>query len=213
MILEEIKKQRLIAIVRGLPPQQLRRLIQALHEGGVGLVEVTFDQHAPETWKDTAAGIRMIAEEFAGEVLPGAGTVITAEQLNMAYEAGAQYIISPHTDEQIIRATKILGLASLPGAMTASEIVRAYQAGADFVKVFPADTLGPGYIKALKAPLSHIPLLAVGGVDAQNAAAFVAAGAAGVGVGGSLVKKNLIADGQWDRITRLARVFTEAVQA
>lgn len=212
MILDTIKESKIIAIVRGLPPQQLRSLVEALYAGGINLVEVTFAQHAPETWVDTANGIRMIAKEFEGRVYPGAGTVITLEQLNMAYQAGAQYIISPNADEEIIRATKALGMVSMPGALTATEIVRAHRAGADFVKVFPVDSMGPDYIKALKAPLSHIPLTAVGGVNEKNVASFIKAGASGVGVGGSLIKKDWIAAGQWDRITELAKAYTDAIK-
>ncbi len=211
--IEAIKQKKIIAIVRGLPADQLVKLTEALLEGGIGLVEVTFAQHAPETWPDTARGIRMISEEFAGHVLTGAGTVLTLEQLRMACEAGARYIISPGTDEEIIRATKAFGMVSIPGAMTPSEIQRAHQAGADFVKVFPAGSLGPDYIKAVRAPLSHIKLTAVGGVDEKNVAAFLKAGASGVGVGGNLVRKDWIAAGEWERITELARIYTEAASA
>lgn len=212
MVKERIQEKKVIAIVRGLPPEQLRGLVEALYAGGIGLVEVTFNQKAPETWKDTVAGIRMIGEAFADRVIPGAGTVLTLEQLSMACDEGAKYIISPNADEEIIRATKALGLVSMPGAFTPTEIVRAYHAGADFVKVFPVGHLGPGYIKAVKAPLSHIPLTAVGGVNEKNAAEFIAAGAAGLGVGGNLVNKEWIAKGQWDRITALAQAYTDAVK-
>lgn len=212
MAIDIIKERKIIAIVRGLPSEQLGPLVEALWLGGVGLVEVTFAQQAPDTWRDTAAGIRMIARDYAGRVLPGAGTVVSLEQLQLAWEAGAQYIISPNADEEIIHATKALGLVSIPGAMTATEIVRAHRAGADLVKVFPADSLGPGYIKAIRAPLAHIPLMVVGGVNERNAAAFMRAGAAGLGVGGSLIRKDWVAAGQWDRITDLARAYTNAVR-
>lgn len=211
MTIDIIKEKKIIAIVRGLPLEQLGPLVEALWLGGIGLVEVTFAQHAPDSWRDTAAGIRMIARDYAGRVLSGAGTVVSLEQLQLAYEAGAQYIISPNADEEIIHATKALGLVSIPGAMTATEIVRAHRAGADLVKVFPADSLGPDYIKAIRAPLAHIPLMVVGGVNERNAAAFMRAGAAGLGVGGSLIRKEWVAAGQWDRITELAKLYTDAV--
>ena len=209
---DEILSRKLIAIVRGLPSEQLEGLAQAFCAGGIGLMEITFNQQKPETWAQTAAGIRMLKEKFAGKIIPGAGTVITLEQLQMAYDAGAQYIISPNVDVEIIRRTKELGLISLPGAMTPSEIVEAYKAGADFVKVFPVGNLGPAYIKALKAPLSHIPLMAVGGVNEKNAADFLKAGASGLGVGGNLVNKEWIANGEWEKITALAAEFVKAVQ-
>lgn len=208
--IETIRRKKVVAIVRGLPSDQLEGLTEALLAGGIGLVEVTFARNAPQTWQDTARGIRMIAEKFAGRVLAGAGTVLTQEQLCMAYEAGARYIISPGTDEEIIRATKGFGMVSIPGALSPSEICRAHGAGADFVKVFPAGCLGPDYIRAVKAPLSHIELTAVGGVDEKNAADFLAAGASCIGVGGNLVRKDWIAAGQWERITELARAYTEA---
>ena len=209
---EEIARKRLIAIVRGLPGEQLEGLANALLSGGISLMEITFNQAKPETWAQTADGIAMLGKKFAGRILPGAGTVVTLEQLTMAYNAGAQYIISPNVDEEIIRRTKELGLVSLPGAFSATEIVTAYKAGADFVKVFPVGNLGPAYIKALKAPLSHIPLMAVGGVNEKNAAEFIKAGASGLGVGGNLVNKEWIANGEWDKITALAAEFVKAVQ-
>lgn len=212
MVLDTIKAKKVIAIVRGLPADQLKGLVEALYAGGIGLVEVTFNQKDPDSWKETAAGIKMIADEFAGKVIPGAGTVVTLEQLYMAYHAGAKYIISPNMDEEIIKATKALGLVSMPGALTPTEIVKAYNAGADIVKVFPIGNLGAGYLKAVKAPLSHIPMAAVGGVNEKNAAEFIKAGAAGLGVGGNLVNKEWIANGEWDKITALAQTFTDAVK-
>jgi 2-dehydro-3-deoxyphosphogluconate aldolase/(4S)-4-hydroxy-2-oxoglutarate aldolase len=210
--LQKIRDTRLIAIVRGLPAEQLQGLAGALFQGGIELIEVTFAQNKPETWADTAAGIRLLAEKFAGSILPGAGTVLTAEQLTMAYEAGAKYIISPSVNTDVIQATRALGLVSLPGAMTPSEITTAYEAGADMVKVFPIGQLGAAYIKAIKAPLSHIPLLAVGGVNEKNAAEFLEAGAEGLGVGGNLVNKDWIASGEYEKITAAARQYVAAVK-
>lgn len=209
---EEIARRKLIAIVRGLPGEQLEGLAEALLAGGISMMEITFHQAKPDSWRQTAEGIAMLNRKFAGRVIPGAGTVMTQEQLTMAYEAGAKYIISPNVDVDIIRRTKELGLVSLPGAFSPTEIATAHAAGADFVKVFPVGNLGPSYIKALKAPLSHIPLMAVGGVNERNAAAFLEAGAAGLGVGGNLVNKEWIAKGEWDKITALAAEFVKAVQ-
>ena len=209
---EAIASRKLIAIVRGLPGEQLEGLAKALLAGGITLMEITFNQQKPETWSQTADGIKMLCEKFEGQIIAGAGTVVTQEQLTMAYEAGAKYIISPNTDEDIIRRTKELGLVSLPGALTPSEIVVAHKAGADFVKVFPVGNLGPAYIKAVKAPLSHIQLMAVGGVNEKNADDFMRAGAAGLGVGGNLVNKEWIANGEWDKITALAAEYVKAVQ-
>lgn len=209
---DEIASRKLIAIVRGLPGEQLEGLARALLAGGISLIEVTFDQAHPELWEQTAQGISMLGQKFAGQIIPGAGTVLTQQQLQMAYNAGAQYIISPNVDVDIIRRTKELGLISLPGAFSPSEIVTAHQAGADFVKVFPVGNLGAAYIKALKAPLSHIQLLAVGGVNEKNAGEFMRAGASGLGVGGNLVNKEWIKNGEWEKITALAAEYVKAVQ-
>ena len=209
--LEYVKERKIVAIVRGLSPEYLIRLGHAFEEGGIGLMEVTYNQSAPETWKDTANGIEAVEKEFGDRLLVGAGTVITLEQVSMTYNAGGHYLVTPTTQPEIIRAGKALGLGLYPGAFTPSEILAAYEAGADAVKVFPASCLGPGYIKAIRAPLSHIPLMAVGGVNEKNAADFIKAGCVGLGVGGNLVNKEWIRDGEWEKITALAKEFKKAV--
>ena len=209
--LEYVKKRKIVAIVRGLSPEYLIRLGHAFEESGIGLMEVTYNQSAPETWKDTANGIEAVEKEFGDRLLVGAGTVITLEQVSMTYNAGGHYLVTPTTQPEIIRAGKALGLGLYPGAFTPSEILAAYDAGADAVKVFPASCLGPGYIKAIRAPLSHIPLMAVGGVNEKNAADFMKAGCVGLGVGGNLVNKEWIRNGEWEKITALAKEFKKAV--
>ena len=209
--LEYVKKRKIVAIVRGLSPEYLIRLGHAFEESGIGLMEVTYNQSAPETWKDTAKGIEAVEKEFGDRLLVGAGTVITLEQVSMTYNAGGHYLVTPTTQPEIIRAGKALGLGLYPGAFTPSEILAAYEAGADAVKVFPASCLGPGYIKAIRAPLSHIPLMAVGGVNEKNAADFMKAGCVGLGVGGNLVNKEWIRNGEWEKITALAKEFKKAV--
>ncbi len=209
--LEYVKERKIVAIVRGLSPEYLIRLGHAFEEGGIGLMEVTYNQSAPETWKDTAKGIEAVEKEFGDRLLVGAGTVITFEQVSMTYNAGGHYLVTPTTQPEIIRAGKALGLGLYPGAFTPSEILAAYDAGADAVKVFPASCLGPGYIKAIRAPLSHIPLMAVGGVNEKNAADFIKAGCVGLGVGGNLVNKEWIRNGEWEKITALAKEFKKAV--
>lgn len=209
--LEWVQRSRIIAIVRGLSSDYMEKLAEALCAGGIDLMEVTFQQAKPDTWKDTAAAIRAVGTRMEGRMLVGAGTVMTQEQLDMARDAGARYIITPNTVPQLIGKVKEYGLLSFPGAFTPSEIAQAFEAGADAVKVFPAGDLGPSYIKAVKAPLSHIPLMAVGGVNEKNAADFMAAGCCGVGVGGNLVNKRWIEAGEWDRIAALAAEYRKAV--
>ena len=210
--LEYVQQRKIVAIVRGLAPEHIVRLGHAFEEGGIGLMEVTYNQRAPETWKDTAKAIEAVEKEFGDRVLVGAGTVITLEQVRMTYEAGGHYLVTPTTQPEIIRAGRALGLGLYPGAFSATEILTAWEAGADAVKVFPVGNLGPGYIKALKAPLSHIPLMAVGGVNDKNAGDFMKAGCVGVGVGGNLVNKEWIENGEWDRITDLAKSYMKAVR-
>lgn len=204
-----VLEKKVIAIIRGFAPDVCLKLVEAYAAGGIGLVEVTFNQRAPETWKDTAAAIKAIRARFAGAVRVGAGTVLTAEQLSLAEQAGGEYMITPNVNVDLIRACVARGLVAMPGAMTPSEAVTAWEAGARFVKIFPAGTLGPGYVKAIAAPLSHIPFLAVGGVAPDNAAAFLRAGCVGVGVGGNLANKEWIAAGAWDKIAAVARSLSQ----
>lgn len=210
-IIAEILDKKIIAIVRGADEAQALSAAKALYEGGVTLVEVTFNQKAPETFVKTAAAIKAISEELEGKVLVGAGTVTSAEQVTIAAEAGAKYIISPDTDIEVIKKTRELGLVSLPGAYTPSEAKQAYNAGADFVKLFPCVGDAPSYIKAVCAPLNHIRFLAVGGVNEDNAKDFFKAGAVGIGVGSNLVNKKLMDEGNYGEITERARRFVSAV--
>ena len=206
---EEIKQlvldTRIVAIIRGFAPDTCLRLAEAYSAGGIRLVEVTFNQKAPETWKDTAAAICAIRERFDGRVRAGAGTVLTEEQLSMCIDAGGEYMITPNVKPELIRSCVRQGLVAMPGALTPSEAVEAWEAGAAFVKIFPAGSLGPGYVKALRAPLAHIPMLAVGGISADNVADFMRVGCVGAGVGGNLTNKEWIAAGAWDKIADTAR--------
>ncbi len=209
--LEYVQQRKIVAIIRGLSPELIVRLGHALEEGGIGLMEITYNQQAPETWKNTAEAIETMEKEFGDRVLVGAGTVITIEQVKMTYNAGGHYLVTPATQPEIIKAGKALGLGMYPGALTPTEILEAYDAGADAVKVFPVGILGCSYIKAVKAPLPHIPLMAVGGVNEKNAEGFMKAGCVGLGVGGNLVNMEWIKNGEWNRITALAKEFMRAV--
>ncbi len=210
--LDYVQERRIVAIVRGLPAAHLVRLGHALEEGGIGLMEVTYDQRDPASWAETAKGIEALAGEFGERVLVGAGTVIRPEQVSLTYNAGGRYLVTPTTQPEIIRMGKALGLGLFPGAFSPTEILNAWEAGADAVKVFPASSVGPSYFKAVRGPLAHIPLMAVGGVDEKNAADFMRAGCVGLGVGGKLVNKEWIRSGEWDRITALAKDFMQAVR-
>lgn len=211
-IIQNVLDKKIIAIIRGMDPEICMKLADAFYAGGIDMIEVTFNQAKPEEFYKTAEAIKAIREKFEGKVMVGAGTVITMEQLKMAAAAGAQYIISPSVDVEIIKRTVEMGLVSMPGAMTPTEIVTAYNAGASFVKVFPIGDLGVSYLKALKAPLSHIPMLAVGGINPDNIGDFIKAGAAGAGVGGNLTNKAWIAAGEYDKITEVAAALVKNAQ-
>ena len=211
--LNEICKQKVIAIVRGLNKDEAVKAAKALYEGGIKLVEITFNQKAPETFVDTAETIKAIKEEMGDKMLVGAGTVTSPELVRLAAEAGALYIISPDTDVEVIRTTKELGLVSIPGAYTPTEAKQAYNAGADFVKLFPCVGNAPAYVKAVCGPFNHIKFLAVGGVNADNAADFLKAGAVGVGVGGNLVNKDWIKAGEYEKVRDEAAKYVRNLNA
>lgn len=210
-IIQAILEHKIIAIVRGVDPKQALEAARALADGGIRLVEVTFNQKNPADFCKTAEAIRLIKEELGDKVFVGAGTVTSPELVEMAASAGAGYIISPDMDPAVIRRTRELGLVSLPGAYTATEAKQAWVNGADFVKLFPCIEGAPAYLKALCAPLNHIRFLAVGGITAENAGVFLKAGAVGVGVGGSLVNKKWVESGEYARITQEAKRFVAAV--
>lgn len=204
-----IRESKIVAIIRGLEPEVCLRLAEAYLKGGIRAVEVTYVQTDPALWRKTTAAIRAITDRFAGEMHVGAGTVLTSEQLQMTREAGGEFMVSPNMRPALVRECVSLGMAAVPGVMTPTEAVDAWEAGASFVKVFPAGCLGPAYVKALKAPLAHIPFLAVGGITPDNVAEFMKAGCVGVAVSGALTDRNLIVAGKWDEITGIARTLWE----
>ena len=210
-VIEKIKQEKIVVIVRGVSEDKLLGLCQALYDGGVRLIEITFDAKGIVTDEQTAARIALLCREFDGKICIGAGTVMNVKQAKLAAKAGAKYLISPNFNRSVIKFANKNGIVSMPGAMTPTEIVDAYDAGADFVKVFPADSLGLGYLKAVKAPLSHIPIIAVGGVNENNIADFIEAGLDGVGIGSNIVKKSMIEQGDLEGITTLAKTYTSAI--
>lgn len=212
-IIQRVLDKKIVVIVRGVYGEDCLKLAEALCAGGIELMEVTFDQSSVENQQKTVDTIRLINEALQGKVVMGAGTVTTLEMLEAAYQAGAKFIVSPDMNPEVIAKTAELGLVSMPGAMTPTEILTAYRAGADFVKIFPATSLGAAYVKAVRGPLNQIPLLAVGGVNEKNVGDFIKAGAVGAGVGGNLVNKDWIAAGEFDKITALAQEFIKNANA
>lgn len=211
-VIKKVLEEKIIAIVRGADPEQCLKVARALYEGGIRLMEVTYNQKDPSSWQTTADTIAAIAREFEGRMLVGAGTVTTPELVERTAKAGGLYIIAPDCNEAVIRRTLELGLVSMPGALTPTEVLAAHRAGADFVKLFPIGNLGVSYAKALMAPISHVKLLAVGGVNETNVADFLKAGMAGAGIGGNLANKKWIEEGAYHKITETARNLVEAVK-
>lgn len=204
-VIERIEKKKLVAIVRGYTTEECIKLAEALQKGGVELMEITFPQTSKEEMKYTADTIKALKEALGDKMEFGAGTVTSVEMVKMAKEAGATFIISPDTNKRVIKASVRYGLVSIPGALTPTEMKMAYDWGADFVKVFPANVFGPSYIKTVKAPLSQIKMLAVGGVNDTTINDYLANGASGAGVAGCLFKKEWIKAGEWNKITDAAK--------
>lgn len=207
--LDFILEHKIITICRRVAEEDLLKLSDALKEGGVRLIEVTFDQANPDCVAETSRLIQALVNRHGDEMQIGAGTVLTREQVLAAKNAGATYIISPNTDVDIIHYTKELGLVSIPGAMTPSEIMTAHNAGADIVKLFPAGYLGFRYIKDILAPISHIKLCATGGVTEENWPEYLKFGFAGAGISGRLCDKKCIAENNYEEITRRAKTFVD----
>lgn len=209
-IISEIERSKIVVIMRGMTTEQLINTVEAMYKGGIRLVEVTFDQSKKIPDAQTAENIRVLTETFEGRVLVGAGTVMSVEQVELAHNAGAKFIISPDAYEPVIRRTVELGMVSMPGIFTPTEAANAHRWGADFVKLFPNSEMKVSYLKCLVVPLSHIRFLAVGGVNADNIKDYLDAGAKGVGVATSIVNKQSIAEGNWDDITARALAHTRA---
>jgi len=207
-IIKDIEENKIIVIMRGFTTEQLLKSVEAMAKGGIKLVEVTFDQSGKIKDEETSANIRALKERFAGRVRIGAGTVMSERQAELAFEGGAEFIISPDCYENVIKKTRELGMVSIPGAFTPTEAANAYRFGADFVKLFPNSELTPSYLKAITAPLSHIKFLAVGGVNAENMKDYFEAGAKGIGVATAIADKKAILAGDYEEITRRARQFT-----
>lgn len=197
----------IVAVIRSQRSEPLIDVARALLAGGVKAMEITF------TVPRAIGVLEKVADELGDQVLLGAGTVLDAETARAALLAGAQFIVSPSLNLDVIRLCRRYDKLVMPGAFTPTEIVTAWEAGADIVKVFPADTMGPKYLKALAAPLPQIQLMPTGGVDLHNAAEFIQSGACALGVGGSLVKKSAIENGDMRQIEMLAQQFVAAVES
>lgn len=204
--IQQIEEGGVIAIVRFDRSEDLVQVARAVRAGGVRAIEFTM------TTPNALQIIQQAAREFGPDVLLGAGTVLDPETARAAILAGAEFVVAPTLDPATIEVCRRYSKVVIPGAFTPTEILTAWECGADFVKVFPAEFGGPGYFKAILAPLPQVKLIPVGGVSLETTGDFIKAGAAAVAVGSNLVKKSAIAAGRFDELTELARGFVAAVK-
>jgi len=202
-----IREVGVIPIVRVASPEDAYRVAEALIEGSIGIAEITM------TVPNATRVMERVAERFGEKVLLGAGTILDPESCRAALLAGADFIVTPSLDARVIEVARRYSKVCIPGALTPTEVVTAWQAGADLVKIFPCGPVGgPQYIKALRAPLPHIDFVPTGGVNLETTPEYIKAGAAAVAVGGELVDAKALREGRFDVITSTARKFVEAVR-
>ena len=197
----ELERSRTVAIMRRTDPKLACETVEALLAGGMQAIEVTFNSPGAVDM------LRAIDQAFGARVLLGAGTVLDADEAEAALDNGARFIVSPHTDADLVASLARRGVACIPGALSATEVLAAWRAGASVVKLFPAGSVGVGYLKDLRGPLTDIPLLPTGGVTLDNAEAFIAAGAWGLGLGSALVDPRLVSERRFDELAERASAF------
>ena len=205
--LQKIRELGLLAVIRGPSKELTLEMVAALVAGGVTGIEITY------TTPNAAEVVAALAQRFCNEIVLGMGTLTDPAQAAEAAQAGAQFLVSPHTETTLARAMVATGLPVMMGALTPTEVMASRQLGSDVVKLFPGSLGGPEYMKALKGPFPNIPMMPTGGVDIDNIADWFAAGAVAVGAGSQLCPKNLAVAGKFDEITAIARSFATAVAA
>jgi 2-dehydro-3-deoxyphosphogluconate aldolase/(4S)-4-hydroxy-2-oxoglutarate aldolase len=201
-----ILDSKVIAVIRMSDPDKLQRVVEAIKAGGVRAIEITM------TVPDALGVIRMMAMAKSAGVLVGAGTVLDAVTAAAAIHAGADFVVSPITNPAMIRVCRKYDTLVAPGALTPTEVVAAWECGADIVKIFPATSVGPKYFQDLKGPLPQVRLMPTGGVSLENARDFIAAGACCVGIGTALLDKKAIAAGDWAALTAKAKTLVDSLQ-
>lgn len=193
--------------MRGIDTGAAAPAAEALAAGGITAVEVTADTDG------ATASLDRVTEAMAGpEVSVGVGTVLDAETARTMLRHGAEFIVSPTFEPEVVETANRAGVPVIPGVMTPTEATAAYAAGADAVKLFPATTVGPGHIRAMHGPLSQLTIIPTGGVDRENAPGFLEAGAAGLGVGSALLDEETLAEGRWEELTERAAAFVDLVE-
>jgi 2-dehydro-3-deoxyphosphogluconate aldolase / (4S)-4-hydroxy-2-oxoglutarate aldolase len=205
-VIARIKSERAIAVIRTDSVERALGAAEAVINGGFRAIEITF------SFGDAAKAIQKLADQNERDVLIGAGTILTRDQVHEAVEAGSRFLVSPCVLPDVINTARELHVAIIPGAFTPTEIYTAHSLGADIVKIFPAVKFGPEYLKAVRGPLPNIPIMPTSGVDASNVAEWFRAGAIAVGAVGSVLNPELIRNGDWNEITNRAREFMQAVR-
>lgn len=206
-ILERIENPGIVAVIRADSSEQLLKVAEALAAGGVTSMEVTM------TTPNALQVIEAVVKEFGEKILMGVGSVLDAETARMAMLAGAEFVVTPVMRPDVIQVCNRYSKPIACGAYTPTEALAAHEAGADYIKIFPADQLGPKYIKNILAPLPMLRIIPTGGVSAETAGSFLEAGCAALAAGSSLVSKDILKSGDWKKLTEAARTFVAAVQA
>jgi 2-dehydro-3-deoxyphosphogluconate aldolase/(4S)-4-hydroxy-2-oxoglutarate aldolase len=205
--LARMQRSGVVAIMRHTEQSLALAAAEALLRGGVDVVEVTLNTAGATSM------IRELAAHFGDRILVGAGTVLSPAGVDRALEAGARFVVAPNTDPTVIALCNRQGVPVVPGAFTPTEVVAAWQAGADLVKVFPVSSVGPRYIRDLRGPLGDIPLVPTGGVTTENAAEYIRAGAVALGAGSDLVDRTVVERRDFAELERRARAFIDGVRA
>lgn len=211
MSMELLKKYRFVGILRHIPVDKALDAAKAMYEGGIRIFEITFDPSRETTKEETGSIIRQLRSHFGKDVSVGAGTVLSVAFAEAAFEAGAEFIVAPNTDPAVIAYTKEKGMLSIPGAYTPTEIMNAYNLGADIVKIFPILPDAEAYLKNVISPLSHIPFMITGGINPDTIEKFLATGPVAVAAGATIVTKDLVERGDYATIQENARRHTEKI--
>ena len=209
--IKEFYDRKIIVVCRGIEEGEIVKVATALYNGGIRFMEIPFNQAMPSSFGETARMIKSVKEALGDKIHVGAGTVITMEQFELAKNAGAEIIVSPTLEEDIVLATKQAGLISMPGCATPSEMTKAYKIGADLIKLFPSSVVDMKMIKEIRVPLNHLPLVCFGGVNAENVNEVLALGVVGVGMASSILDKKALKDRDYDKITQLAKEITKRI--
>lgn len=204
--LGKLKEMGLVAVIRGPSPDLTVKMVEALVAGGVKGIEITY------TTPNAAEVVKTLDQAFGSQIVLGMGTLTEVRQADEALAAGARFLVSPFVEDDLGKAMVATGLAVMIGALTPTEVFKAYRLGSDVVKVFPGNLVGPGYIKSLKGPFPYIPMMPTGGVSKENVGEWFAAGVFGVGAGSELCPPALAKEGRFDEITQKAKEFVQAVK-